>query len=181
MGPLNSLGQDAAAKTGVRPGFARDTIEPSFESSPHAILTADAGGVTRAANSRTEDLFGYSSPYSNPYSNVDLIGHPVKVPSPGVPAPGRFRNTFNQNSSGIMIKLEGRIAGPWAADFGRPWEEKAPAAVQKQLSLDLRETTFVDSGEIKILRATYSQTGANFLTGTLLTKYLAEEGSRNST
>jgi hypothetical protein len=152
MGPLNSLGQDAAAKTGVRPGFARVTIERPFKSSPNAIHTADADGVTRAANSRTEDLFGYS----RLYSGLEHIGHPVKVPALGVPALGvpalgRFRNTFNKNSNDIMIKLEGRIAGPWAADFGRLWEEKAPVAVQKQLSLDLRETTFVDSGEIEVL------------------------------
>jgi hypothetical protein len=177
MGPLNSLGQDAAAKTGVRPGFARGTIERPFQSSPNAILTADAGGVTRAVSSRTEDLFGNSSLCSS----LDLIGHAVGVPALGVPVPGRFRNTFNQNSNDIMIKLEGRIAGPWATDFGRPWEEKAPVAVQKPLSLDLRETTFVDSGEINVSRAIYSQTGANFLNGTPCTNYLAEEGSRKST
>jgi hypothetical protein len=177
MGPLDFMGQDAAAKTGVRPGFAQDTIERPFKPSPNAILKADAGGVTRPANSRTEDLFDYSSLYSS----LDLIGHPVKVPAPGVPAPGRFRNTFNQNSNEIMIKLEGRTAGPWAADFGCLWEEKAPATAQKQLSLDLRETTFVDSGEIKVLRAIYSQTGANFLTGTPWTKYLAGEVARKST
>lgn len=177
MGPLNSLGQDAAAKTGDKPGFARVTIERQFKSSPHAILTADAGGVTRAANTRTEDLFGNSSIYFS----LDPIGHPAKVSAIGDPAPGRLQNTFNRNSPDIMIKLEGRIAGPCAADFGRPWEEKAPAAVQKPLSLDLRETTFVDSGEIKVLRAIYSQAGANFLTGTPWTKYQAGEGSRKST
>lgn len=179
MGPLYSTGHDAAAKRGFKPGFARDTIELPFKSSPLAILTADAGGVTRAANSRSEDLFGYSS--VDP--GLKLIGHLVKIPAPGVPAPGRFRNTFNQNSNEIMIKLKGRIAGPWAADFGRLWEEKAPATAQKQLSLslDLRETTFVDSGEIKALRAIYSQTGANFLTGTPWTNYLAGEVARKST
>lgn len=181
MGPLNSLGQDAAAKTGDKPGFARDTNERPFKYSPNAIAIADNGGVTRPASSRAEDLFGYSNPRFSPYPSLDLIGYPVKVPALGVPAPGCFRNTFNQDSNEIMIKLEGRIAGTWAADFGRPWEEKAPAAVQKPLSLDLRQTTFVDSGEIKVLRATYSQTGANFLAGTLWTKYLADEGSRKST
>jgi hypothetical protein len=177
MGPLISLGQDAAAKTGVRPGFARYTIEPPLKSSPDAVLTADAGGVPRPATSRTEDLFGCSSPYYG----LEPIGHPATVLAPGVPAPGRFQNSFNQNSNDIMIKLKGRIAGPWAADFGRPWEEKAPAAVQKPLSLDLRETTFVDSGEIKLLRAICSRPGANFLTGTSWTKYPAGEVARKST
>jgi hypothetical protein len=177
MGPLNSLGQDAAAKTGDKPGFARDTIERPFKSSPNAIATVDDGGVTRPASSRAEDLLGYSSPYSNP----DLIGHPDKVPATGVPAPGLDRITFNKDSNYIMIKLQGRIAGPWAADFGRLWEENSPAKAQKHLSLDLRETTFVDSGEIKVSRTISSQTGANFLTGTPWTNDLAEEGSRKGT
>ncbi len=74
-----------------------------------------------------------------------------------------------------MIKLEGRIAGPWAAELGRLWEEKAPDVAKKKLSLDLRETTFADAGGMRVLKAIYSQTGATLLTGTPWTQYLAEE------
>ncbi len=77
-----------------------------------------------------------------------------------------------------MIKLEGRVAGPWATELGRLWEEKAPVVAQKKLSLDLRETTFADAGGIKVLRAIYSQSGAAILTGTPWTEYLAEEVAR---
>ena len=78
-----------------------------------------------------------------------------------------------------MIKLEGRIAGPWATELGRLWEEKAPEVSKKKLSLDLRETTFADAGGMRILKAIYSQTGAAFLTGTPWTQYLAEEVANN--
>jgi hypothetical protein len=50
-----------------------------------------------------------------------------------------LRIYFQENSNAIVIKLEGRVAGPWAAELGRLWEEKAPAVAQKKLSLDLRE------------------------------------------
>ncbi len=74
-----------------------------------------------------------------------------------------------------MIKLEGRVAGPWAAELGRLWEEKAPAVANKKLSLDLRDTTFADAGGMRVLKSIYSQTGAALLTGTPWTQYLAEE------
>ncbi|MGB7266977.1 MAG: hypothetical protein WBC92_15790, partial [Terracidiphilus sp.] len=71
-------------------------------------------------------------------------------------------------------------AGPWAAELGRLWEEKAPTVAQKKLSLDLRETTFADAGGMRILKAIYSQTGAALLTGTPWTEYLAEEVMRKN-
>jgi len=86
-----------------------------------------------------------------------------------------LRITFNENPETVVIKLEGRIAGPWAAELGRLWEEKAPQVSGKKLSLDLRETTFADAEGMRILKAIYSQTGAALLSGTLWTKYLAEE------
>ncbi len=80
----------------------------------------------------------------------------------------------------VVLKLEGRLAGPWAAELGRLWEEKAPALSKKKLSLDLRETTFADAGGIRVLKAIYSQTGAAILTGTPWTQYLAEEVTRKN-
>lgn len=89
-----------------------------------------------------------------------------------------LRITFEENSNAVVIKLEGRIAGPWATELGRLWEEKAAAIANKELSLDLRNTTFADAGGIKVLRAIYSQSKALILTGTPWTEYLAEEVSR---
>ena len=86
-----------------------------------------------------------------------------------------LRITLQEKSDAVVIKLEGRLAGPWAVELGRLWNEKAPAFTQKKMSLDLRETTFADAGGIRILQAIYSQTGAEILTGTPWTQYLAEE------
>ncbi len=89
-----------------------------------------------------------------------------------------LRISVEEKSDAIVIKLEGRVAGPWANELGRLWEEKAPAAGGKKLSIDLRGTTYADAGGIKVLRAIYSQTKATILTDTPWTEYLAEEVTR---
>jgi anti-anti-sigma regulatory factor len=89
-----------------------------------------------------------------------------------------LRITVEENSKAIVMKLEGRIAGPWAAELGRLWEQTAPALAERKLSLDLRETTYADASGIRSLRTIYSQTGAAILAGTPWTQYLADEVKR---
>jgi len=84
-----------------------------------------------------------------------------------------LRITLEEKSDEVVLKLEGRLAGPWAAELGRLWEEKGASVAQKRVCLDLRETTFADAGGIYILKAIYSQTGAAMLTGTPWTQHLA--------
>ena len=86
-----------------------------------------------------------------------------------------LRITFDENPDAVVLKLEGRLAGPWAIELGRLWDEKAPELTQKKMTLDLRETTFADAGGIGILHIIYAQTGATILAGSPWTKYLAEE------
>jgi anti-anti-sigma regulatory factor len=86
-----------------------------------------------------------------------------------------LRITVDQKSDSMTLKLEGRVAGPWAAELGRLWEETAPRLDERKLSLDLRETTYADADGIRVLKAIYSQTGASILAGTPWTQYLAEE------
>jgi anti-anti-sigma regulatory factor len=86
-----------------------------------------------------------------------------------------LRITVEENSGAMTLKLEGRIAGPWAAELDRLWNETAPNLKQRKLSLDLHGTTYADAGGIRILKAIYSQTGATILAGTPWTRYLAEE------
>jgi len=57
------------AQERAHPGFAQNTIARLFEFSPDAILVSDENGVMRAANPRTEELFGYA--------REELIGQPV--------------------------------------------------------------------------------------------------------
>lgn len=80
----------------------------------------------------------------------------------------------------MVIKLEGRIAGPWAAELDRLWAETGPTLAARKLALDLRDTTFADAGGIRTLRAIYSQTQAEILTSTPWTQYLADEVTREN-
>jgi anti-anti-sigma regulatory factor len=91
-----------------------------------------------------------------------------------------LRITVDENPKAIAIKLEGRVAGPWAAELDRLWKETAPAVAQRDLSIDLRETTYADASGIEVLRAIYSRTGAAILTSTPWTEYLAEEVTREN-
>jgi anti-anti-sigma regulatory factor len=91
-----------------------------------------------------------------------------------------LRITVEQNPDAMTLKLEGRVAGPWAAELSRLWEETAPQLDHRKLSLDLRATTYADAGGIRVLKAIYSQTGAEILAGTPWTQYLAEEVSMSS-
>ena len=86
-----------------------------------------------------------------------------------------LRITVEESTHAIVIKLEGRIAGPYVAELGRVWKETAPAVAQRKLSLDIRGTTFADTEAIRILREIHSKTGAEILAGTPWTQYLAEE------
>jgi hypothetical protein len=91
-----------------------------------------------------------------------------------------LRITVEENEQAMVVKLEGRIVGPWAAELDRLWEETSPALASRKLSLDLRETTYADAGGIQVLRAIYSQTEAAILTSTPWTQYLAEEVTRKN-
>jgi anti-anti-sigma regulatory factor len=86
-----------------------------------------------------------------------------------------LRITVEEKPETVVLKLEGRLAGPWAAELGSFWQEKAPNIEKKKLSIDLREVTFADAKGIRLLQEIYSQTGAVLLTGTPWTQYLAQE------
>lgn len=81
----------------------------------------------------------------------------------------------------MVIKFEGRITGPWAAELDRLWAETGPTLAARKVALDLRDTTFADAEGIRALRAIYSQSQAAILTSTPWTQYLADEVSSKNT
>jgi hypothetical protein len=86
-----------------------------------------------------------------------------------------LRITVEENGEEMLIKLEGRVAGPWVAELDRLWAQASPTLSSRQLSLDLRETTYADADGVRALQTIYSQTKAAILTSTPWTQYLAEE------
>jgi hypothetical protein len=91
-----------------------------------------------------------------------------------------LRITINQSEQDAVIKLEGKVAGPWAAELSRTWKEQAPVLASRKLSLDLRDITYSDANGKQALREIYMQTGAELLTGTPMTHFLAEEVMRGA-
>jgi hypothetical protein len=86
-----------------------------------------------------------------------------------------LRITIEENSEAMVLKLEGRLTGPWVTELDRLWEETKPARADRKFALDLRATTFADAEGIRSLREIYRQTSAAILTATPWTQYLAQE------
>jgi anti-anti-sigma regulatory factor len=83
--------------------------------------------------------------------------------------------TIQDSNKTMEITLEGRVAGPWAAELNRVWAETAPKLGPKVMTIDLRNVTYADSAGKKVLREIYAQTQARLVTSSPWTQYLAEE------
>jgi hypothetical protein len=88
-----------------------------------------------------------------------------------------LRITFQNTPQAIEMKLEGRVAGPWASELDRVWVETAPQLVSKKLVIDLHNVTYADAAGKQVLRAIYNQTHADLIANTPWTQSLAEEVS----
>jgi len=86
-----------------------------------------------------------------------------------------LRITIEQTDLATFLTLEGRVAGPWAAELGRVWVEKAPLLAHRKLSIDLCNVIYADEDGIGVLKQIYSQTQAELLAGTPWTKHLARQ------
>jgi ABC-type transporter Mla MlaB component len=86
--------------------------------------------------------------------------------------------TVDKKPKELTLKLEGRVAGPWVAEFNRTWHSLAPSLDSKKLSLDLREVTRIDAEGRRLLAEIYEKTGAEFQTGSLLMEFYAQEAMR---
>jgi formate hydrogenlyase transcriptional activator len=105
MGP-DSLGHEAAAAPQrAHSSFAQTTIERLFEFSPDAILVTDGRGTVRAANPRTEEMFGYAS--------EELIGQQVEML-----VPARFRAVHPSHRENYSAHPRARQMGAAMNLFG---------------------------------------------------------------
>jgi anti-anti-sigma regulatory factor len=92
-----------------------------------------------------------------------------------------LRITIQETDKAMEIKLEGRVAGLWAAELSRTWAEAAPRLAERKLSLDLRNVTYLDDRGKRVLGAIHAQTGAELIAATPWTKFLADEVAASST
>lgn len=80
----------------------------------------------------------------------------------------------------MMLKLEGRIVGPWAAELDRAWRSLGPSLAGRDLSVDLCGVSYVDHDGRGILADIYRKTHARFQTDTPLMEYFAQEARSDS-
>ena len=78
-----------------------------------------------------------------------------------------------------MLKLEGRIVGPWAAELDRTWHSLGPLS-GRDLSVDLCGVSYVDHDGRGILADIYRTTHAQFQTESPLMEYFAQEARSDS-
>jgi anti-anti-sigma regulatory factor len=81
--------------------------------------------------------------------------------------------TIQENEGTVAMKLEGQVAGPYAAQLSSLWLERVPLLTTKKLSLDLRDVIYADNSGRRVLREIYTQTNAALVTDTPWTQYLA--------
>ncbi len=94
-------------------------------------------------------------------------------------SPSTLRITIQETEGATIFKLEGRVAGPWAAELGRVWVDQAPRLTQRKLSIDISNVIFADADGARILREIYSQARPRIVATTPWTKYIAEQMAAN--
>ena len=63
-----------------------------------------------------------------------------------------LRITTHDESSGLTLQLEGRLAGPWVAVVRDCWERQLARPGGGAIRVDLRSVTFVDAAGRQLLR-----------------------------
>jgi anti-anti-sigma factor len=83
--------------------------------------------------------------------------------------------TKRETAEELVINLEGRVAGPWAAELSSFWMEMAPQRKTRAVVVDLRDVTYMDEEGKMVLREIESQTGAELIATTPWTRHLVAE------
>jgi hypothetical protein len=85
--------------------------------------------------------------------------------------------SINEETPVATLKIEGKLVGPWAMELGRTWQELWASARRMPLRLDIRGVTFADQKGARILREIVTETGAEILSDSPLTKYFANQAT----
>jgi len=83
--------------------------------------------------------------------------------------------TYQKADHGVVLKLEGRVAGAWSEELASFWAQTAPRLVREKLSIDLRDLTYADVRGMDVLRTIYAQSHPELIANSLWTRHLAEE------
>jgi outer membrane protein TolC/ABC-type transporter Mla MlaB component len=85
-----------------------------------------------------------------------------------------LRITTTDIDEKVIIKLEGKLSGPWVEEFERCWRMSTDISKKRQLVVDLSGVTFVDPAGKKVL-CSISSEGAQLVGSGLMPKSLIDE------
>lgn len=86
-----------------------------------------------------------------------------------------LRITLHESESTVEMRLEGRVAGPWAEELNRVWVETAPRLGSRKLSLDIRNVTYADAAGKRVLKSIFSHADTELVANPLEIQDLAGE------
>jgi hypothetical protein len=78
----------------------------------------------------------------------------------------------------ITLKIEGRVTGATIVELNRTWRDLALSLGSRKLSVNLCGVTFMDAAGRNVLAEIHSETSADFVADTPMTKYFAEEAKQ---
>jgi hypothetical protein len=82
--------------------------------------------------------------------------------------------TVDANSGSTVLKLEGKLAGPWVEELEKSWNSVALSPQARRLSVDLCGVTFVDIHG-KLLLTKMHLAGVDLAGDGVMTRYLIEK------
>lgn len=83
--------------------------------------------------------------------------------------------TLHEEQGATIMRLDGKLIGPWADTFYQAWRSLADSLGSKRFCVDLRQVVQMDSAGSRILAEIFKKTGADFIADTPITKYFAEQ------
>jgi ABC-type transporter Mla MlaB component len=85
-----------------------------------------------------------------------------------------LRITVKNGRQPTILKLEGRLAGPWVDELLRTWSELRVKGPGLPASLDLSDVTYVDA-DGKMILSWMLRKGVKVQNANLMTKYIMEQ------
>src|ERR1035438_5248819 len=82
--------------------------------------------------------------------------------------------TVEKNTRSTMVRVEGRLVGPWVDELARAWRSVAPDASDGRVAVDLSDVTFVGEEGKALLETMYAE-GAKLKASGCVTRRLVDE------
>jgi len=85
-----------------------------------------------------------------------------------------LRITLEKNTRSTILRLEGRLTGPWVEELERVWQSTVADPADGAICVDLTDVTFVGEAGKKVLEQMYGR-GAKLKTSRCATRSIVDE------